>query len=120
MKSPLGQWTKIRPSNPRAIGVCDYSGMFCAHRDLVKQMEYRGNGLVWTGFWVNKKFADKPNIQMLAPIMMPDPIPVYAPRPDTAVDPTPPPPNGVYPQNPAPPSGEPYPSEGVYQESDFY
>lgn len=90
MRTPLGRYTKIRRSDPRAIAVCDYSGLFCRHADLVKQMAYVGTGLVWNGFLVNKKFADKPNPQTLAKILMPDPLPVFLPRPDTAVDPTPP------------------------------
>ncbi len=142
MKSPTGRYTRIRARDPRALAVCDYSGMYCMHSDLVRQMEYRGSGLVWTGFMVNKKFADKPNHQMLTPILMPDPIPVVMPRPDTATlsinYPTASPFNdyepdakGVYPQNPAPPSGreadpaipgggQPYPPKGVYKKTKFY
>ncbi len=124
MKSPLGKWTKITPQNPRAIAVCDYSGMFCRHADLQKQMEYRGNNLVWNGFLVNPKFVDKPNAQMLTPILMPDPIPVNMPRPDTALPPPAPnqdpPSDGVYPKNPAPPTGANYPVKGVYKKTEFY
>lgn len=82
MPSPKGKYTRIRRDNPRAVAICDYSGLLCMHEDLVRQMEYRGNALVWTGFMVNKRFADKPNPQNMTPLLMPDPIPVQFPRPD--------------------------------------
>lgn len=77
-----GKYTRFDKDNPRAVAICDYSGMLCMHEDLVRQMEYRGNALVWTGFMVNKRFADKPNPQNMTPLLMPDPIPVQFPRPD--------------------------------------
>jgi len=50
-------------------------------------MEYKGTALVWTGFWVNKVFADKPNPQNLVPVLLPDPYPIYSPRPDDSKNP---------------------------------
>lgn len=77
-----GKYTKMRKDNPRAYGLCDYSGMDVRHMDMVRQMEYRGSGLVWTGFYVNSRFADIPNPQNLSPLIRLDPVPVNNPRPD--------------------------------------
>lgn len=87
MLSRKGKYTKIDRNNPMAVGRCDYSGFLCRHADLIKQMEYRGNSLVWTGFWVNKVFADKPNPQNLTPVLLPDPRPILNPRPDDSNNP---------------------------------
>lgn len=80
-----GKYTKMSQSNPRAIGRCDYSGLMTRHSDLVRQKEYRGTGLVWTGYWVNPKFVDEPNPQNLTPLIKLDPIPVKNPRPDNVL-----------------------------------
>lgn len=66
--------------SPLAIGQCDYSGFIVPYHELVRQMEYRGNALVWTGFLVWNRFADEPNPQLLNPILQPDPIPLREPR----------------------------------------
>lgn len=81
MSNRHGKYTKVNPKRPRAAAMCDYSGLLCMHDELVRQMEYRGTGLVWTGFFVNPRFADKPNPQNLTPLLRPDPIPVPFPRP---------------------------------------
>lgn len=81
MSSPLGKYVTVDIWNPEAQAICDYSQLPCMHKDLVKQMEWRGQALVWTGFWVNKRFADIPNEQGRAPIVIPDPVPVDHPRP---------------------------------------
>lgn len=77
-----GKYTKLDRRNPRGLGVCDYSGFIVRHADLRRQMEYRGRGLVWTGFWVHYKFLDLPNPQNLTPIITMDPVPLKNPRPD--------------------------------------
>ena len=78
---PKGRWVNIRPNNPDAVARCDRSGQLCNHADLVKQFDFRGDGLVWTGLWVNKYFLDVPNPQSLNPVIKPDPVPVDHPRP---------------------------------------
>jgi hypothetical protein len=78
-----GNYTRIDPHNPKAIGYCDITGFPCRHEDLVKQMEYSANGLIWTGLLVHPKFADKPNPQGLTPPVKADPYPIKNPRPDT-------------------------------------
>jgi hypothetical protein len=58
---------------------CDRSGeMF---ERLVKQYEYAGDELVWTGLWVGKKYLDKPQEQLRPPIIGDDPKPLLNPRP---------------------------------------
>lgn len=81
-----GKYAKQRKDSPRAIATCDYSGLIVRHADLVKQYEYRGRGLVWTGFWVHPKFLDKPNPQNLTPLIKMDPVPILFPRPDNIID----------------------------------
>jgi hypothetical protein len=76
-----GKYQKVDPNHPRAFGVCDISGWLVNHDDLVKQMEYVGNALVWTGLLVHPAFLDKPNPQGLAPLVISDPTPVKNARP---------------------------------------
>lgn len=78
---PHGRWVKIDENNPDAVARCDRSGQLCNYNDLVKQMDFRGSGLVWTGLYVNKYFLDVPNPQSLNPIIRPDPVPLQHPRP---------------------------------------
>lgn len=56
------------------------------HSELERQMDYRGTGLVWTGFYVYKKFVDEPNPQNLTPLIRLDPVPIPNARPDNEVD----------------------------------
>jgi hypothetical protein len=71
----------VKKGSLEAVGVCDYSGFWFSHSDLVKQMEYRGNSLVWTGFMVGKPFVDIPNQQERPPLVKADPYVVLNPRP---------------------------------------
>lgn len=80
-----GKYTKMSNSSPRAIARCDYSGLMVRHSDLSRQMQYAGSGLVWTGYYVYKKFLDTPNAQQLAPRVKLDPVPITDARPDTEV-----------------------------------
>lgn len=75
------KYTTIDPKHPKAWAQCDYSGFIGDHADLVKQMEYSGTGLYWTGYWVLKRYADIPNPQKLVPRIKMDPVPVKYPRP---------------------------------------
>src|ERR1700729_267139 len=88
---PKGRWVRINPNNPDAVARCDRSGQLCNYNDLVKQYDYRGTGLIWTGLYVNKYFLDKPNHQNINPVLKPDPVPLEHPRPwqttqDTLLD----------------------------------
>lgn len=73
-------------NNPRGIARCDYSGLMTRYSNLIKQKEYRGTGLVWTGYYVNPKFADQPNEQNLIPLIRLDPVPLPNARPDNQID----------------------------------
>lgn len=81
-----GKYTQMRKNNPRGIGRCDYSGLMVAHHKMKNQYQYRGQGLVNTGFMVYEKFLDKPNPQDLTPLIKMDPIPLNNARPDNIVD----------------------------------
>lgn len=80
-----GKYTNMSRFNPRAIATCDRSGFVVQHSKLVKQMEYNGQGLFWTGYWVYPKFLDKPNPQNLAPRVKLDPKPILNSKPDNIV-----------------------------------
>lgn len=79
--TPWGKHVSIDQDHPQAVGICDYSGSVFMRKDLVRQMEWRGNDLVWTGFYVGRPYVDMPNEQAKSPILPPDPIPIKDPRP---------------------------------------
>lgn len=81
MKFRYGKYVKISRNHPQAVGICDSSGFVFNHRDLVKQMAWKGNSLEWTGLLVGRPFLDEPNQQSRPPIMGPDPLPIRNPRP---------------------------------------
>ena len=56
-----GKYVNINPQNPNALGICDRTGFTFNHKDLVKQMEWRGDSLVWTGLMVGKPYLDVPS-----------------------------------------------------------
>lgn len=66
--------------NPEALAICDQTGFIFKRKDLVRQMEWRGNRLVWTGFLVGRPYVDQPNEQLRPPPLKPDPVPVKEPR----------------------------------------
>lgn len=78
---PKGKHVQIDTNFPEGLGICDYTGFVFNHKDLVKQMEWRGNGLIWTGYMVGKPYVDTPNEQLRPPILPPDPVPFKIPRP---------------------------------------
>jgi hypothetical protein len=81
MVSRTGQYAHVNPRHPQAMGICDRTGFLFNRKDLVKQMVWAGNKLVWTGFWVGRPFVDMPNEQSRPSILGPDPVPVPFPRP---------------------------------------
>jgi len=81
-----GKYTNMSRNKPRAIARCDYSGLMVQHSSLIRQMQYSGRGLVWTGYLVNPKFADDPNPQNLTPRVKLDPKPITNARPDNIID----------------------------------
>lgn len=81
-----GKYTHMRKNNPRGIGTCDYSGFMVLHRSMKDQLQYRGQGLVKTGYRVDPRFYDDPNPQDLTPLIKPDPVPLRNARPDSVVE----------------------------------
>jgi len=82
-----GKYITIDPNNPHGAGVCDDSGFVFNHKDLVKQMEWRGNNLVWTGLMIGKPFLDVPSQQNRPPLSKRDPIPIKNARlPEDYID----------------------------------
>jgi len=81
-----GKYTNMSKNKPRAIARCDYSGLMVRHSALIKQMQYSGRGLYYTGYLVNPKFADEPNPQNLTPRIKLDPKPIPNARPDNIID----------------------------------
>jgi len=77
---PKGKHVTIDPSDPQGLGICDYTQFVHNRKDLVKQYEWRGNALVWTGFFVGRQYVDVPNEQARPPILPPDPVPFLFPR----------------------------------------
>jgi len=67
---------RLRIGDGEAQAQCDRTGFICRKKDLVKQMEYNGTGLYWTGLYVLKDFVTKPNPAFLIPPMFQDPRPV--------------------------------------------
>lgn len=61
---------------------CDRCGFYFHHRDLKKQMEWRGDALVWTGWLVDKKCLDVPDEHKRPIRLPPDPVPIKDPRLD--------------------------------------
>jgi hypothetical protein len=80
-----GKYTSKSRRNPHGNAVCDYSGLNVAHHKLVRQMEYSGSRLRFTGFWVNPRYADVPNPQNLIVLIRQDPVPLDHARPDPYV-----------------------------------
>jgi len=75
-----GRYYRTGTRNPEAKGICDRSSFAFNHSDLVKQMEWRGNSLEWTGLMVGRPFLDEPNEQLRNPEVGPDSIPVPDPK----------------------------------------
>lgn len=76
-----GKHFNLDPENPEAFGICDRTNFIFNRKDLIKQMEWRGNRLVWTGLYVGRPYLDTPNPQLRAPNIPPDPVPIREPRP---------------------------------------
>ena len=77
------------PQHPRAFGVCDACGFWFNHHKLRYAVEWQGTQLVNLRFLVCERCWDKPNDQLRAKIVPPDPVPIRDPRPE----------NQLYPRN---------------------
>lgn len=77
---PKGKHVFVDQDSPQALGICDKTGFVFKRIDLIRQMEWYGNQLKWTGFMVGKPYLDVPNEQLRPPILPPDPVPIKWPR----------------------------------------
>jgi hypothetical protein len=78
----------IDQNNPRGVGVCDGCSFWVNHVDLEKHMVYRGGtSPVWDGLLFCSKCQDVPNPapQFSRLALLPDPVPLLNPRPETTV-----------------------------------
>jgi hypothetical protein len=82
---PHGQHVYIDDDYPQALGICDVTGFIFLRQDLVRQMEWRGNALVWTGLYVGRPYVSMPNEQNRPPISFPDPRAIIDPRPQIPI-----------------------------------
>ena len=73
---------RVNAKHPSAFGICDRDGFRYNLRDLIWQYEWSGIKLQNTRFLVCRRCLDKPNEQLRAYAVPPDPIPVRNPRPD--------------------------------------
>lgn len=84
-----GKHVLVDAKNPAALGVCDDSGFDFNHKDLVRQMVWSGDNLVWNGLMVGRPYLDAPSEQDRPPLVKADPRPVTMPRlPSTYTDPS--------------------------------
>lgn len=74
------RFPRVDPSHPEAWGRCDNTGLPVMNSDRVKQMQYVGHSLVWTGLIVDRNEYDEPNPALMPPKLKPDPIPIKDPR----------------------------------------
>lgn len=72
---------RVDPRRPRAFGRCDSCGFTYNLRDLRKQYEWAGASIVWQGQLVCDSCYCKPQPQLKAIRLPPDPVPVKNPRP---------------------------------------
>ena len=79
--NPRGKRFKIDIRNPLRSALCDKTQLNMRHCDLVKQYEYYGDTLTWTGYMVGKWYVDKPNPSLRPVKLKPDPVPLTNPRP---------------------------------------
>lgn len=76
-----GQYYNIDIRRPVPLAMCDHSFKKVPHNELVKQMEWRGNQLVWTGLMVHYTEVDEPQPQLRPPPVIRDQKPIKNPRP---------------------------------------
>ena len=78
----LKAYPRVDKDNPRAMGLCDIGQHPVFHDELKREMAWRGDKLVWTGFLVCDKHLDTPNPQDRFYRLKADPVPVRNPRLD--------------------------------------
>lgn len=85
--SSLSGGAVTNPSNPRAFGVCDRTGLWVNHYKLQYQYQWAGPQLQNTFLLVRPQSLDKPNEQLRTIVLPIDPPPVLNARTENfAVD----------------------------------
>ena len=79
--NPRGKHFKVDMKSPLGSAICDKTGFRMRHCDLVKQYEYYGDTLTWTGYMVGKWYVDTPNPSLRPVKLKPDPVALVNPRP---------------------------------------
>ena len=69
-------------SSPRAFAVCDRCGFWYNHVALRWQYDYAGPSLVNLRLLVCARCEDRPQEQLRAIVIPPDPVPIANPRPE--------------------------------------
>lgn len=75
-----GRHVRVNERNSQALAQCDFSDFTYQKKDLVRQMRWSGNSLVWTGWLVGHDQVDVPNMLDRPPPVKADPYPVRDPR----------------------------------------
>lgn len=73
--------SRVGPKRVDPSARCGNTGLISLHSRLVKQMEFQGEGLVWTGKWADIEFVDEPNPSSMSPILKADPRAIDNPCP---------------------------------------
>jgi len=73
---------RVSASSPRAKAVCDRCGFLYSRTDLRWQSQWEGTQLQNLGILVCSICLDKPQMQLRAIILPPDPTPIEDPRPE--------------------------------------
>jgi hypothetical protein len=74
------QYGAVDPSNPEAAARCDRGGEIRKRSELLREMVWRGDRLVWNGFLCCARHIDKPQDQDRPKRLRADPVPVPEPR----------------------------------------
>lgn len=81
MSRPHGH-VRVNSRSPLAAGICDRCSQAYNHADLRFQFDFRGELLMNTRILVCRSCYDKPQEQLRARILTPDPVPIYNARPE--------------------------------------
>jgi hypothetical protein len=79
---PHPRMARTDPTNPSGWATCQKSGMVGNAKNLVAQMEWRGMRVMPTGILAYAPYIDKPQRQLGANIMPPDPTTLTNARPE--------------------------------------
>jgi len=73
---------QVSSRHPQAAGICDRCGRMFTHADLIWQFDWRSERLLNLRILVCSSCLDKPQEQLRARILGPDPLPIYNARPE--------------------------------------